>query len=96
MFTLEKGIHGPLPPNRVTASLTDPNGGLVSITALKFTRRIPGAGVEGPSPNGSESKPISGLESAIDGVPGSGSGNSAIEEERALVLVLGLILVRGI
>lgn len=90
-FTLQKGIHGPLPPNRFTASLTDPNGGLVSITALKLTRRIPGGGVEaplpvGPSPNGSESEPICGLVSAIHGVRGTnseaGSGASAIEEEK--------------
>lgn len=66
----------------------------MSITALKFTRRIPGAGVEaplpaGPRPNGSESEPISGLVSAIHGVPGTGSaagsGASAIEEEWILV-----------
>ena len=90
-FTLEKGIHGPLPPNRVTASLTDPKGGLVSITALKLTRRIPGGGVEeplpvGPRPNGSECETIWGLVSAIHGVRGTaseaGSGASAIEEEK--------------
>ena len=71
----------------------------MSITALKFTRRIPGAGVEaplpvGPSPNGSESEPIWGLVSAS--ASEAGSGGSAIEEEWVLVQVSIVIRVMGI
>lgn len=103
--TLQKGIHGPLPPNRVTASLTEPNGGFVSITALKLNLRIPGAGVEsplpaGPSPNGSESEPLSYLISVIHGVPGTasaaGSGASAIAEELTIVAMENRLVRNGI
>lgn len=78
------GTQDPWPPNRVTASMTDPNGGDVSISALMFTFLIPGLIGLGHSPGPwhwpeqtekcrSRSAPASDLISLIPGVPGTAS-----------------------
>lgn len=80
------GTQGPWPPNRVTASMTDPNGGDVSISALVLTLLIPGLIGLGHSPGPwhwaepaakCKSPPgplLSDLISLIPGVPGTPSG----------------------